>query len=183
MLSSRTTCTCDLTLTGSTFVALTAGLYPCSEPLEVVTYDLYCDASGVAGTVVLRGLVTGYMIRVTVDEALIEACQACTDIGSFVTVISSDLTVTCPVLGACATGVWRTLNPMDLVVEASLLNYVEWEFLDYGLVADSALQHPVAGLAADLSVYPDDLWLTQGSNMLWALDAGSGNHHLDLAMG
>jgi len=32
------------------------------------------------------------------------------------------------------------------------------------------LRHPIAGLAGSLSVYPDDLWLTAGSNMLWALD-------------
>jgi len=64
---------------------------------------------------------------------------------------------------AKATGVWRTLNPMDLWTPT--LKLVEWEFLSLG--GGHILRHPQADA---LGVYPDDLWITQGSNMLWALD-------------
>jgi len=53
-------------------------------------------------------------------------------------------------------GVWRSLNPL---APAAL---VEFEQLTLGLVADEELVHPS---------FSDDLWLTAGSNMLWALDS------------
>jgi hypothetical protein len=46
---------------------------------------------------------------------------------------------------------------------------VEWELLTLG--GTSVLKHPAAN-TFDPMVYPDDLWLSKGSNVLWALDAG-----------
>jgi len=164
------TCTCDLDLTGSTVETLVLPV-PCGEPLVMVNYNLVCDASGVAGTVTLEGAVSGGMIKVTVDEALLDACTACSDIGSFVTYINSELTLSCVTTTYCPTGVWRTLNPLALISEPSGLNFVEFEFLDLSAVSPlSSLRHPVAD--SSFSVYPDDLWLTLASNMLWALDFG-----------
>ncbi|MBA7607812.1 hypothetical protein ES703_14981 [subsurface metagenome] len=54
-------------------------------------------------------------------------------------------------------GVWRSLNP----IAATTVVAAEWEFLEDGF---SVLEHPQAS---------DDLWLTAGSNMLWALDSGT----------
>jgi hypothetical protein len=61
-------------------------------------------------------------------------------------------------------GVWRSVNPLDPMPPVSPVPLVEWEFLNFGLSPYSVLMH------TPTYTYPDDLWLTQGSNVLWALD-------------
>jgi hypothetical protein len=86
--------------------------------------------------------------------------DACNEVGNAV-VISDFLTITTTSsTAACPTGVWRTLNPTSFMPE--------WELLSLGTT--SSLRHPAANTFTPM-VYPDDLWLTKGSNVLWALDS------------
>jgi hypothetical protein len=62
-------------------------------------------------------------------------------------------------------GVWRTVNPLDVVTEVPPLNLVEWSELDATLVAQN-FEHPMDS---------DDLWVTQGSNDLWCLESDDAN--------
>ncbi|MBA7650627.1 hypothetical protein ES703_58437 [subsurface metagenome] len=166
---------CDLDLLGSNYTLLTESL-PCGEPMSIVAYDLECTATGILGTVVAQGLVSGDMIRIDVVELVGAPCAACAPVGSAYAVISSDLTLTCATSTYCPTGVWRTLNPMDWMTTVHPLDKVEWEFLDASTAGAVSLLHPEAFLAAGGSfatpVFPDDLWvtLTAASNVLWALE-------------
>lgn len=87
-------------------------------------------------------------------------------------VLTVDTVPSTPVV--CPTGVWRSLNPMDPMPPVSPVPLVEWEFLNLTAKSPtSVLRHPQAGIQnppGALGVYPDDLWLTEGSNVLWALD-------------
>ncbi len=164
---------CDITLDGSA-VALVTAPWPCLEALQIVAYDLFCTATGIQGSVVAQGLVTGGMIRITVaDQALTGTCTDCAPVGSVYAVVSSDLTLTCATATSCPTGVWRTLNPMDWMTTATPpmpWDKVEWEFLNATTPAGAvSLIHPQADA---FGVYPDDLWVTQtaASNVLWALE-------------
>jgi hypothetical protein len=68
------------------------------------------------------------------------------------------------------------VNPLALIDEAKGWNYVEFEFLDEGVTTPANLWHPAATRPsvdyAEFYVYPDDLWLTFASNVLWAIEDG-----------
>jgi hypothetical protein len=98
-------------------------------------------------------------------------------------VVNSFLTADVPTAGSyCAPGVWRTVDALALINEAKGWNYVEWEFLDEGIPPTDVpanLWHPPATepiggpiTYGAFTVNPDDLWLTWGSNVLWALENG-----------
>jgi hypothetical protein len=80
-------------------------------------------------------------------------------------IISSHLQVTATAATSDEpTGVWRSVNPLDPMPPVSPVPLVEWEFLSFGLSPVSFLAH------FPTYTFPDDLWLTMGSNVLWALD-------------
>jgi hypothetical protein len=172
------TATCDLTLPALCATTLSvvsgSGSFQTGEPLTILEWNLYCvtgDYQGVAGDILVQGLITHAMgwINISPLAPLAISCTACTPAGSAIEVISSGLTVCSAVTstGLHPTGVWRTLNPMDPVFPYFTYNLIEWEFLEAGLTGPHELIHRQADT---LGVWPDDLWLTQGSNMLWALD-------------
>jgi hypothetical protein len=178
--------TCDLDIAGSPFAKITG--YPCLEALTIVAYDLYCDIgieghTYVKGSIVVMGVDSGLTGRITISEEFMSPCVDCALDGRAVIVLYSDITLTCPTSTTYCdiTGVWRTLNPMDWMTPVDPVDLVEFEFLNLSATsATSSLLHPEAGLGPSgtgihftPAVYPDDLWLTAGSNMLWALDQGA----------
>jgi hypothetical protein len=96
------------------------------------------------------------------------SCEGITEIcSSIATVLSAHLVVTTGGgTSAALTGVWRSVNPLDPMPPAYPA-LVEWEFLVRGTAGPHMLLHPEADA---LGIYPDDLWVTAASNMLWALD-------------
>jgi len=162
--------TCDLTLDDETLVVLD-GTFQLNEPVTIIEYNLYCvvDAS-IAGTILVQGILSGAIGTVAINEDESVGCAECFVDGGGVEMLYSYITVTLAPVAAvdCPTGVWRTLNPMDLMPPVFPYPLVEWEFLNLG--APHELRHPQAGLAGALGVYPDDLWLTFGTNVLWSLD-------------
>jgi len=164
-------CTCDVTITTDTLTVLD-GFFTDGEPVSIWDYDLFCTATGsLEGDIVVLGLINGGLGSVDIAEVL--ACDVCGPVTSAFEVISSSLTATISSTETSAypTGVWRTLNPMALMPPVFPFALVEWEFLQAGALGPNSLIHPEAGLlATPLGIYPDDLWLTAGSNVLWALD-------------
>lgn len=152
-----------ITPTGGT--SFTAG-----ESVTVIGSTLTYTLAGttVAGTLTFQGLTSGATGTGTLPATL--AYAAGTD-GETVTVTGSSLIAAVTGTGVTTnlTGVWRTLNPMDLMPPV-FPPMVEWELLPLG--GSHLLKHPQAGviLTNPLGVFPDDLWLTAGSNVLWALD-------------
>jgi hypothetical protein len=168
-------CTCDVELSLEALIPI-SGTFQNGEPVTIAEYDLYCTAAGgIAGDITIKGLISGAYGKVIISETLATTCSLCGPTSSAFEVISSNLTATVPTGGltSCSTGVWRTLNPLDVISESTGLNLVEFEFLSTGLMADSVLRHPAATdsvTSPTFTIYPDDLWLTAGSNVLWALD-------------
>ncbi|MBA7618444.1 hypothetical protein ES703_25770 [subsurface metagenome] len=169
-------CTCDLTIDATDYDDITSvtGVFQAGEPLTIIEYNLYCEVAGtILGDFWVEGILSGAigkLITVNEDET---ACGPCTVPTGGVEILYSSLevkTATATVGVDYPTGVWRTLNPMDPTPPVSPIPFVEWELLP--LSAPHELKHPEAGviLANPLGVFPDDLWLTAGSNMLWALD-------------
>ena len=180
-------CTCDFVIdipfASAVVVAGTGtGEINCMDPLTIVDYDLTCwgPPETIVGMILVKDLVTGTMawVPIYLDETEPDGaggatytCPECTPAGSAVEILYSALTLYCAAEVGCETGVWRTLNPMDTVIEAQGVNYVEWEFLYDGTPYDPiSLIHPAVTGTTDFEVYSDDLWITSGSNVLWALD-------------
>lgn len=165
------TCYCDVELDDSFTPLGPSYSYWCGDPFVVISYDLQCYQGDVIGTIVVEDLVTGSLFSIEFTAAdpldIPGDCTACEPTGpaGIVHIISSDLRICCEGTIGCDAGVWRTLNPLDVIDEKSGLNLVEFEFWNFGT---SVPQHPVADA---FGVFPDDLWLTQGSNVLWVLDA------------
>jgi hypothetical protein len=169
------TCTCDITIDAETLTVI-SGTIADGEPLAILNYNLFCASGAYAGAmdgdITVVGLINGGIGTIVIDPPITLAdCVICYPPMSIFEVISSNLTadITSTVTSAHPTGVWRTLNPMDLM-PPKYPALVEWEFLNLG--APHVLRHPEADTFTH-SVYPDDLWLTTASNMLWALDATS----------
>jgi hypothetical protein len=166
---------CDLTLVcAEAPLTLLSGTIETGEQLTVIDWNLYCDTvSSIKGEVIVMGLVNGGIGEVAIEQALAANCVDCDHVNSAYAVVSSNLKATITTgIGACASGVWRTVNPLDLIVEAAGLNYVEFEFL---WAAGTTFIHPEADNFAPVEIYPDDLWLTHASNVLWTLDAADVN--------
>jgi hypothetical protein len=175
------TCTCDVSLTGQTLTVI-SGTIADDEPLAILGYNLFCAGGAYAGAmdgdITVMGLINGGIGTIVIDPPIsLDPCVMCVPPMSVFEVISSNLSadITSTVISAHATGVWRTLNPMDLMPPV-YPPMVEWEFLNLG--APHVLRHPAATAppakpTPTFTVYPDDLWLTAASNMLWALDATS----------
>jgi hypothetical protein len=99
------------------------------------------------------------------------ACTGTTTCSSVGDVIGGHLVIaTTSAVAAKATGIWRTLNPMDLMPPVFPYPLVEWEFLPS---TATKFLHRQIGLAGATGVYSDDLWITQASNMLWTLETTS----------
>jgi len=170
-------CTCDLELgyADDPWVCPTLTVVPgtgsfiSGEPLTILEYNLKCEeGESIIGEILVQGLVSGAMGWVPIDEDEETGCALCSADDTAVEVLYSSLTATVPTSQvACPAGVWRTVNPLDPINEAIGLNLVEFEFLSLGYT--SLLYHPPA-IPTGGSVYPDDLWLTAGSNVLWVLD-------------
>ncbi|MCX6010850.1 MAG: fibronectin type III domain-containing protein, partial [Chloroflexi bacterium] len=162
--------TCDLEVPVSTVTVLN-GTFQALEPLTILEYNLECQWDGdIEGTVLLQGLISTAMGRITIHiDSELDECILCSVDGGSVEVLYSYLSVVAaPTSGVThLTGVWRTLNPMDPVYPYFTYDLTEWEFLQAGALGPNTLIHRQADT---LGVFPDDLWLTQGSNMLWALD-------------
>ena len=154
------------------------------ELVEVVGANLNCVTTctegepdvctfTLAGQIDIKGLSSGAVgyITFTAKTPTTSNCTSCacsvtTICNSNGVVLSAHLQITTSTaVAASPTGVWRTLNPMDLMPPAWPTPLIEWEFLSLG--TPHLLRHPQADA---LGVYPDDLWITQASNMLWALD-------------
>jgi hypothetical protein len=165
------TCTCDVTITDTLVVV--DGIFTTGEPVVIVSYNLYCTAGGgIAGTMTVMGLINGGIGSVTIAETLPTPCSLCNPPGSIFEVISANLTATVTsVTAAHPTGVWRSVNPLD-PMPPLYPALVEWEFLQAGALGPIEILHPEAGYALGNSynVWPDDLWLTAASNMLWAIE-------------
>jgi hypothetical protein len=157
------------------------------ELVEIIEDDLTCTLTGcepgveepdlcactLYGVVGIRGYESGAFGYIEIDWSLSHycVCEDCISGYSFGTVLSSFLRVSGGV-GAVApklSGVERSLNPMDPVLP---VNTVVFERLTTPTNNPVQLEHPVADTFTP-SIYPDDLWLTIGSNMLWALDSGT----------
>jgi hypothetical protein len=158
------------------------------ELVEIIEDDLTCTLTGcepgveeepdlcactLYGVVGIRGYESGAFGYIEIDWSLSHycVCDDCISGYSFGTVLSSFLRVSGGV-GAVApklSGVERSLNPMDPVLP---VNTVVFERLTTPTNNPVQLEHPVADTFTP-SIYPDDLWLTIGSNMLWALDSGT----------
>jgi len=160
----------DITIT-PTFGTFTNG-----EPVLIIGETLAINAAAtlVEGPIQVQGAWSGAIGVGTFSAAVAGGVFTASET---VTVMNAALTITVAGTGATETtsGVWRTVNPLAFISEDSNLNLVEWEFLGTGLSTAttppaSALRHPEADAFA---VYPDDLWLTSASNVLWALDAGN----------
>ena len=196
-------CTCDIEVDGPwRFVNYTSGSgFVLGEPVQILSYNLECVVedfwvtppmgmgNAIEGEVVVEGLVSGtigiFEIFEYVDWPFNPPeweCPYCYENGAMI-VISGVLTITdVPTAsGYCCTGIWRTLNPMDLMPPVEWpVPLVEWEFLGQPtdpvtglcLTPPTALMHRQAGgiCSPYTGVTPDDLWLTAGSNMLWTLD-------------
>jgi hypothetical protein len=174
--------TCDLTIT-NVCAYYSSGTFTMGEPVTLIGCNLQCDGTtGVDGWIQVEGLVNGGIARIPIDVTMGAECQACLVDGALVECIDSDLyTSSLMTAGtSCATGVWRTLNPLALIDESKGWNFVEFEFLGTGLIPPqpTSLLHPAATEPTTVpatpafTIYPDDLWLTAGSNVLWALDVG-----------
>jgi hypothetical protein len=171
-------CVYDLTVDGLT-IHVTSGTFTDGELLEIIGWNLHCDATWtpepagcavvISGEIDVRGftsLATGY-INVTTGSVVC-TCDQTHCIDGNASVISGHMIVdTTTAVAPHLTGVWRTLNPMDLVIPYYSVDLIEWEFLQAGATGPSKLIHPQADF---LGVYPDDLWITKASNMLWSLD-------------
>jgi len=173
-----TTCDVEVDMTDPwvMWFTTTSGTFVDGEPLNILSFNLVCGEhpvytgyTTVKGELIVQGLTSGAIGIVHISEIIWETCPDCV-LDTGVILISGVLTVDVPTppVAVGPTGVWRTLNPMDLMPPAWPVPLVEWEFLS--LDAGHSLIHPQAGLAGGLGVYPDDLWLTQASNMLWCLD-------------
>lgn len=164
-------CTCDITITDTLVVV--DGIFESGEPVTIIDYNLYCTATGgIAGDITVLGLVNGGIGTVHVAETLALTCETCGPAGSAFEVISSHLIATVTsVTAAHPTGVWRTVNPMD-PMPPLYPALVEWEFLQAGVLGPISILHPWSGYALGnyYGVYPDDLWLTAASNMLWVIE-------------
>jgi hypothetical protein len=166
-------CTCDLTLPATAFTVL-SGAFTLGEPVSIIEYNLYCaTASAVSGSIVVEGLISGAIGTATVTALPIAGTCGTCPVSSGVGVISSHLTVL--TAGSAATsavrsGVLRSLNPMDPMPPAYPIPLVVWERLANAapLANPGTLEHPQADA---FGVFPDDLWLTNASNVLWALDS------------
>jgi len=181
-------CGGDFTIPATTVTVTGPTAFIHGELAQIVSDNLVCetDCAGdpvvctftISGEIDFVGLSSGAVGFITVTD-LVPTTFECngTTLGSCTSntiVLSGHLQITSTGgTAACPSGVWRTLNPMDLMPPAFNFPLVEWEFLDCCPPAPvpASLQHPVAN--SGFSVYPDDLWLTSGSNVLWALDSGN----------
>jgi hypothetical protein len=166
-------CTCDVTISGLELDILD-GTIANNEPVTIIDYNLFCTAGGgIDGDFLVMGLINGGLGSVVIGDpiALAGTCTDCGPLSSAYAVISSSLTATVTsVTAAHPTGVWRSVNPLD-PMPPLYPALVEWEFLQAGLRPTSIL-HPWSGYALGnyYGVWPDDLWLTAASNMLWAIE-------------
>jgi len=195
--------TCDIEVNNTTLMGFTpiagTGAFVAGEPLNILSYNLQCTdvpwgltapagyGNSISGELVVQGFVSGAQGILYINEYLgagvFPHCEFCYGLDAAFVLISGVLTMdTVPdYIAYGPTGVWRTVNPMDPMPPAFPVPLVEWEFLTRGLnpltglplQPPVAFRHPEAGLAGGLGVYPDDLWLTKASNMLWALDENS----------
>lgn len=181
-------CSADWTLTDITLITI-SGTFEDDELLEIIEYDAYCErewsdyysmcvCSLTVDSIAVRGYESGAIgyISFTGTRYLDDCLEPgggydpeCTNCYSNAVIIASFLRVdTSGATSACYNGVWRTVNPLASISETAPWNYVEWEFLTLGLNSNSILRHPEAD---SYGVYPDDLWLTHASSVIWALDA------------
>jgi hypothetical protein len=172
--STDATTTCDLTIPSTAVTLIGSTAFTVGEPLSIVSYNLYCTLAGgstIDGTITVRGMLSGAYGRITISLAESTGCLPCTVGNGGVLELYANLTIlTAPVSGTYyPTGVWRTLNPMDLMPPTWPVPLVEWEFLS--LDSTHILSHRQIGLAGASGVYSDDLWITQASNMLWSIDS------------
>jgi hypothetical protein len=169
--------TCDIDVNHSTFMTFTttSGAFVNHEPLSILSWNLTCQTAHVgmlpntvAGDIIVKGLTSGAIGIVHISEVVWGPCPECV-LGQGVILLSGTLTVSVPEAATTAgdSGVWRTLNPQDALLPAPL---IEWEFLDATAAGADYLIHPEAD---SLGVFPDDLWLTNASNMLWCLENDS----------
>jgi hypothetical protein len=179
-------CGGDFTFTTQTVTVTGTTAFIAGELVEIVSSNIVCTTtctSGepdtctftITGEIDIRGLSSGAVgyITFTAKAPTTTSCTSCsctttTTCTSNGVVLSGHLAIaTTTAVAAHLTGVWRTLNPMDPVFPYFSVDLIEWEFLQAGTAGPSKLIHPQADL---MGVYPDDLWITKASNMLWALD-------------
>jgi hypothetical protein len=166
--------TCDITIAAACATHV-FGTFVMNEPVTLVGCNLTCgDDDDVVGTIQVEGLVNGGVATIEIDDYATFPCECTED--DLIECIDSELHVSSlPASGTnCAPGVWRSVNPLALIDEAKGWNYVEWEFLDEGVTTPTILWHPAATEPAGytaFTVYPDDLWLTFASNVLWVLES------------
>ncbi len=189
-------CGCDADFAVSTDTVTTiSGTFIDGELLEIVAFDGTCSrvwvpangeaahcACTITADVGIRGFESGAYGTLDVSSTTTLTDAACDTEGECTTcsganavALSNFLTVTVPTGGLtfCDTGVWRTVDALATINEVTGANYVEFEFLSTGPTVPNSLLHPAATEPAGytaFTVYPDDLWLTWGSNVLWALD-------------
>jgi hypothetical protein len=171
------TTTCDIDVDydwgpgGMTFTHV-SGIFVAGEPLEILSYDLQClphpsfeGTTVVNGEIVVQGYSSGAIGIIHISD-IVWDCPDCVAHQAMIVISGVLVMNTVPSAPtACPTGVWRSLNPMDPMPPVSPVPTVEWEYLV--LDGDSILQHNAP------TDWTDDLWLTKGSNMLWALDKSS----------
>ena len=146
------------------------------EPLNILSYNLQCvthfGEPSIQGEIVVQGFSSDAIGTLYIWEFIDwfgdpTACAPCLEDNAMI-LISGVITVT-EVPSAPAAGissrVVRSLNPM---ADVSPTMKVVFEDL-VPLAAGSVLEHPPA--SSGFHVYPDDLWLTTGTNVLWALDS------------
>jgi hypothetical protein len=174
--------TCDITVDAAC-ASYVSGTFTMYEPVMLVGCNLQCDGTGaVDGTIQVVGLVNGGVATVPIEADLGAACEDCLENNDLVECIDSELHVSSLPTGGsdCEAGVWRTVDALALIDESKSLNYVEWEFLaasetpvpanTIGEIWHPAATAPTGPIYTAFTVYPDDLWLTKGSNVLWVLD-------------
>jgi hypothetical protein len=174
--STDATVTCDLTIPSTAVTLIGTTAFVVGEPLYIVSYNLYCTLAGgstIDGTLTVRGMISNALGTITISLAESAGCLPCTVGNGGVVELYANLTIlTAPAAGTYyPTGVWRTLNPMDLMPPTWPTPLVEWEFLS--LDSTYLLSHRQIGLAGASGVYSDDLWITQASNMLWSIDCSA----------
>jgi len=176
---TMTTCDIDVDMTDPAVMwfEVTSGTFVDEEPLNILSYNLQCSEhpvfsiNTINGELVVQGFTSGAIGILHISEILWGSCVECV-LDQAVIVISGVLTIDVPTPATPAgpTGVWRTVNPMDQMPPVFPLPLVEWEFLELANTIVSGVPTTDHELRHPSSCGTDDLWLTEASNMLWALD-------------
>jgi hypothetical protein len=169
-------CPCDWMVEG--YLEVISGSFVEGELLKIIEYDLVCMSfdpfeGGPYGVIDVQGYTSGAIGSLWVywgDNIWSPGCPGCAP-GSAYNVVSSHLIVEDAATSSnpCFPGVWRSLNPLDVIPAGVPFSSV----IEFELLTDATLQGAGAALVHGYyTEWTDDLWLTTNgsSNVLWCLD-------------